>query len=86
MNSYQPVDPDSEILVDGVPTKIRDLRSAGLRAMMGYGHFPQDISRREVHPGYPQQPGECTYADKGSGVWINDGRNLVCEACGLDLT
>jgi hypothetical protein len=81
------VNPNETIDYNGTETMIKDLPSSFLRAEFGFGHFPWDVTNREIHQGIGMyDPETCLEADNTKGVWINFGENLVCQGCGLDFT
>ena len=74
------------IQYNGIPTRIKDIPDAFLRAQFGYGHSPLDIKTRQVQSGdYPCSPQTCLTEYYGA-KWINNGTILVCLGYGLDCT
>jgi hypothetical protein len=83
-----PVDPTAVLRADGEEIKIEDLPTAGLRAMMGYGHtepFLRPIIERTDGKQWPYTPNMCLLASNPKGVWV-DPQHLACPGCGLDFT
>ena len=80
------IDADATVIRDGKEIRIKDLPDRQDRIDCGLGHHPYLIARHKVHPGFKHRPIECPHADELTGVWINDGNNLVCPGCGLDGT
>lgn len=76
------------IQFDGVDMAIDEVPDAGIRALLGHGHFPRDIRARSVVnvPGreWPHTPTACL-TDEHKGEWL-DAHTLVCTGCGLDCT
>jgi hypothetical protein len=74
--------------INGVPTKVKDMKMPAARATFGYGHFPEDIALRPVCPGeWPYTPDTCPTDDyRFDNLWTPDGTTLMCRGCGLDVT
>lgn len=81
------VNPNDIVEINGVEMMIRDIPDQTTRAFYGYGHFPDELKNRQIHPGIGLYDSDvCRDADNIKGVWINYGENLVCQGCGMDFT
>lgn len=82
--------------LNGVPTKVKDLKGANNRAMFGYGHFPEAMQNRDIvhahllaEPNhvYRYTPANCnTDQYTNNNIWTKDSTVLACRGCGLDVT
>lgn len=84
------INPKATTTYNGEKYAIEDLPSPALRAMMGYGHHPVDLPRRErlTRPDnvpWTYTPETCLIASNVKGVWL-DAEHLACPGCGVDYT
>jgi hypothetical protein len=70
----------------GVAMAVADVPNPYLRAMLGYGHYP-DHNRPVLAGGWPWTPATCPTDDypESVGIWL-DEEHLACRGCGLDIT
>lgn len=84
-------DLDQAIQINGEDKALRDIPWPE-SAMWGIGHFYyKQLGRTVIEKSdggkWEYTPETCLLADvDGSNTWINDGKVLVCNGCGLDCT